>query len=77
MYVTANTPGLATHVHTYTNTISWFQVARSIKLVQEESPYFTIIPPKLGGSKVAPGMVAAYTIRFTPDEEKVAILKVK
>ena len=48
-------------------------MARSIKLVQEESPYFTIIPPKLGGNKVAPGMVAAYTIRFTPDERKVAI----
>ena len=66
---------MCTHIHK--RTISWFQVARSIKLVQEESPYFTIIPPKLGGNKVAPGMVAAYTIRFTPDERKVTILKTK
>ena len=43
--------------------------------MQEESPYFAIIPPKLGGNKVAPGMVAAYTIRFTPDEKKVTINK--
>ena len=50
---------------------SSFQVARSVKLVQEESPYFTIVPPKFGGNKVAPGMIAAYTIRFTPDEKKV------
>ena len=51
-------------------------MARSIKLIQEESPYFTIIPPKLGGNKVAPGMVAAYTIRFTPDERKVVISRI-
>jgi len=57
---------------------SYLQVARSVKLLHEESPYFTIIPPKPGGNKVAPGMVAAYTIKFTPDEKKVrAILLYK
>ena len=64
-----------THSHSNTNNELMIQVARSIKLVQEESPYFAIIPPKLGGNKVAPGMVAAYTIRFTPDERKVVINK--
>jgi hypothetical protein len=46
--------------------IRCMQFARRVKVLAPESPYFSVTS---GGSKVAAGMEAAYTITFTPDSE--------
>ncbi|EDQ90671.1 uncharacterized protein MONBRDRAFT_18473 [Monosiga brevicollis MX1] len=45
-------------------------VARRIKLLPSESPYFDIIPPKNANVKVAPGVAIVYTVRFHPDADR-------
>jgi hydrocephalus-inducing protein len=41
--------------------------ARHVKVVQEESPYFSLQTPNHPGGKVAPGMEVVYNVVFTPD----------
>jgi len=43
-------------------------VGRRIKVLPSNSPYFTIVPPKAAGSKIAPGCEVVYLVRFSPDE---------
>ncbi|XP_065674972.1 hydrocephalus-inducing protein homolog isoform X4 [Hydra vulgaris] len=45
-------------------------VARFVKLVLKDSPYFTIVNPAGMSSKVAPGIEVIYYIKFTPLEKK-------
>ena len=42
-----------------------------MKVVQAESPYFSIISPPDVGHKVAPGMDTIFYIQFNPDQKKV------
>ncbi|XP_073461747.1 hydrocephalus-inducing protein homolog [Aquarana catesbeiana] len=46
------------------------KVPRLVKVVQENSPYFTIISPSDVCNKVAPGMPSTFRIQFTPEENK-------
>uniref|UniRef100_A0A672UG67 HYDIN axonemal central pair apparatus protein n=1 Tax=Strigops habroptila TaxID=2489341 RepID=A0A672UG67_STRHB len=46
------------------------KVPRLVKLVSENSPYFTLISPDSGSHKVAPGMSSTFRILFTPEENK-------
>ena len=47
------------------------RVARHIKVVSVESPYFSVACQKTAGVKVAPGMELMYTVYFRPEEKKV------
>eukprot|EP00118_Oscarella_pearsei_P011192 m.73261 g.73261 ORF g.73261 m.73261 type:complete len:153 (+) comp35835_c0_seq1:61-519(+) len=40
------------------------KVARHVKVIQEDSPYFNVVSPKSLGSKVAPGMEITYIVQF-------------
>ncbi|XP_030621187.1 hydrocephalus-inducing protein homolog [Chanos chanos] len=46
------------------------KVPRMVKVVVEESMYFQVVNPAAGCNKVAPGMVATFTVLFTPQENK-------
>ena len=46
------------------------QVGRLIKVVQEDSPYFSIISPSDIGHKVAPGMDTVFFIQFMADHKE-------
>ncbi|XP_068116429.1 hydrocephalus-inducing protein homolog [Hyperolius riggenbachi] len=46
------------------------KVPRLVKVVQENSPYFSIISPNDVCNKVAPGMPSTFRIQFTPEENK-------
>ncbi|XP_072277434.1 hydrocephalus-inducing protein homolog [Pyxicephalus adspersus] len=46
------------------------KVPRLVKVVQENSPYFSIISPSDVCNKVAPGMASTFRIQFTPEETK-------
>jgi hydrocephalus-inducing protein len=46
------------------------KVARRLKVMPSESPYFAIDPPATAANKVAPGMDVTYIVRFKPDEYK-------
>ena len=45
-----------------------------MKVVQAESPYFSIISPPDVGHKVAPGMDTIFYIQFNPDQKKVSFI---
>lgn len=49
------------------------KVARLIKVIQADSPYFKIISPPDVGHKVAPGMESIFMVQFTPDQKKVIV----
>lgn len=46
------------------------KVARLIKVIQTDSPYFKVISPSDVGHKVAPGMDKVFMIQFTADQKK-------
>ncbi|EDV21657.1 uncharacterized protein TRIADDRAFT_30117, partial [Trichoplax adhaerens] len=46
------------------------KVARLVKVLPIDSPYFKIISPKNVGHKTAPGMEAKFVVEFTPHEAK-------
>ena len=52
------------------------KVARNVKVICDQSPYFTVTCQKPAGSKVAPGMEITFTVVFTPDEKKVIKIEV-
>ena len=45
-------------------------VARSLRVLPLESPYFEVVAPQSTANKVAPGVEVVYTVKFTPDTEK-------
>lgn len=47
------------------------QVSRQVKLEQQNSVYFSVLPSSDARSNVAPGMSATFTVFFTPHENKV------
>ena len=49
------------------------RVARHVKVVGVESPYFSVSCQKTSGAKVAPGMEVTYTVTFRPEEKKVRV----
>uniref|UniRef100_UPI003AADF4DB hydrocephalus-inducing protein homolog n=1 Tax=Centroberyx gerrardi TaxID=166262 RepID=UPI003AADF4DB len=46
------------------------KVSRQVKVVLEDSQYFHVVGPEDACSKVAPGMATAFTVFFTPQENK-------
>lgn len=46
------------------------KVARRIRVLSPESPYFTVTCSKTNGTKMAPGMEAKFNVTFTPEECK-------
>ncbi|KAM6409238.1 hydrocephalus-inducing protein homolog [Rhynochetos jubatus] len=46
------------------------KVPRLVKVVSESSPYFKLISPTDACRKVAPGMLSAFRVLFTPEENK-------
>ena len=47
------------------------RVARRIKVMPSDSPYFRLVPKANGsGGKIAPGMEVVYEVIFTPDQYK-------
>ena len=46
------------------------QVARNVRVIQEESPYYAVIAPKSSSNKVAPGMEVTFMVQFKPDQRK-------
>ncbi len=46
------------------------KVARRVKVIPPQSPYFTLITPAIAAQKVAPGMEVEYTVRFLAEETK-------
>lgn len=46
------------------------KVARNVRVIQEESPYFDVVPPKIASSKVAPGMEVTFLVQFKPNQRK-------
>ncbi|XP_034542457.1 hydrocephalus-inducing protein homolog isoform X2 [Notolabrus celidotus] len=46
------------------------KVSRHVKVKQQDSEFFHVVGPEDGGSKVAPGLSATFTVFFTPQENK-------
>ncbi|XP_043935458.1 hydrocephalus-inducing protein homolog [Protopterus annectens] len=46
------------------------KVPRLVKVVEEKSPYFSVISPNDVCNKVAPGMASVFRIQFFPEENK-------
>jgi hydrocephalus-inducing protein len=46
------------------------RVARKVKVLPSSSPYFEVIPPPAAPGKIAPGVAAVYTVRFSPDQAR-------
>ena len=62
-------------IHTYIQYIFFLFIlkfARHVKVIQEDSPYFSLLAPSHPGGKVAPGIEVTYTVVFTPDSTDVS-----
>ncbi|XP_029646623.2 hydrocephalus-inducing protein-like [Octopus sinensis] len=46
------------------------RIPRTVKVNQEASPYFKLIPPPDAHHKVAPGLALVFKVQFTPEENK-------
>lgn len=46
------------------------RVARRLRVLPSQSPYFELVPPPGPPGKVAPGVETTYILRFRPDEDK-------
>ena len=66
---------ICVYIHTFTIYVFFLLIlkfARHVKVIQEDSPYFSLLAPSHPGGKVAPGMEVTYTVVFTPDNTVVS-----